>query len=251
MNILPLASSSRGNAYIIQIKDTTLLIECGISITTLRDYMYGHNMKITDIDACLITHSHNDHAKCVKELLNLGIDCYMSKGTAQELGVRTHHHTNILKCIKNVNSPKMLGRLYPAVTIKDITVLPYLAVHDTKEPLYFLLRDKNDKTRLLFAIDTAYINCMFKKLTHLMIEVNYDEENLRENMHTGKISLERRNRVVKTHMGLETAKDFIKELDKKNLYEVYIMHMSKSNAFADIVQEEIEKVSGVPVKVCG
>lgn len=55
MTFTSLASSSRGNAYVVSDGETTLLLECGLSFRELQKRLgYG----VTDITACLVSHEH-------------------------------------------------------------------------------------------------------------------------------------------------------------------------------------------------
>ena len=53
-----LASSSKGNAYLISDTDTTILLECGISYKQLEKRT---SFQMANIAACFITHEHKDH----------------------------------------------------------------------------------------------------------------------------------------------------------------------------------------------
>ena len=70
-----LASSSHGNAYVVSDRDTRILIECGISHKKLQKLS---GFSLSEFKACLVSHEHNDHAKSVKELIERGMDVYMS-----------------------------------------------------------------------------------------------------------------------------------------------------------------------------
>ena len=55
MTFTSLASSSRGNAYVVSDGETTLLLECGRSFKELQKRLgYG----VADITACLVSHEH-------------------------------------------------------------------------------------------------------------------------------------------------------------------------------------------------
>ena len=60
MTFTSLASSSRGNAYVVSDGETTLLLECGLTFKELPKRLgYGE----AGITACLVSHEHQDHAK--------------------------------------------------------------------------------------------------------------------------------------------------------------------------------------------
>ncbi len=144
IEVQALASSSKGNCYRVTDGSTSILLECGISY---REIQKGLHFKMSEVAACLVTHEHNDHCKAIKEVMKAGIDCYMSKGTAEAIGVSSHR-------IKNV-------KVKEAFQVGTWTILPFDVEHDVSEPLGFLLTNKvGDK--LLFATDTYYVKYRFK-----------------------------------------------------------------------------------------
>ena len=116
-----IASGSAGNCYLLRGEwdgwGYELIIECGVSKKVLQN----NGLNLSHADGCLITHSHMDHAKGVKDLIKSAVDCYMSAGTAEELGVSGHR----VHIIKSLNQFKIGGW----------AILPFETVHDTKEPL--------------------------------------------------------------------------------------------------------------------
>ena len=82
MKFKALASSSAGNAYIVSDKDTRILLECGVSHNKLQKLS---GFKLTEFQACLVSHEHKDHAKAVADLISRGMAVYMSPGTADAL----------------------------------------------------------------------------------------------------------------------------------------------------------------------
>ncbi len=59
MRFVTLASSSRGNCYIL-IADTgqALLLEAGIPIKKIREGLFAHGISLSDLAGCLISHEH-------------------------------------------------------------------------------------------------------------------------------------------------------------------------------------------------
>lgn len=95
MTFLPLASSSKGNAYLVSGSDATILLEAGLTMKELRK---RSPVQISSLDAAFITHEHMDHAKCVKKLCDIGVPVYMSEGTAialdlEEANIMEQHET--------------------------------------------------------------------------------------------------------------------------------------------------------------
>ena len=226
ITVKPLASGSKGNAYHITDGRSPLLLEVGI---TWKQIQQGLNFKTSELAGCLISHEHQDHCKAVRDVMRAGIDCYMSQGTADALGLSGHR-------IRQVQARKQFH-------VGTWTILPFETQHDAAEPLGFLLANK-DGDKLLYATDTFYIRYRFRGLTHLMIETNYSMDILRENMATGLVAPELKNRLLKSHMSLETCKEFLKANDLSRVQEIWLIHMSDGNADADRFKREIQALTG-------
>jgi phosphoribosyl 1,2-cyclic phosphodiesterase len=230
MDIFALASGSSGNCYRISDGATPLLIECGIRFPLIRK---GLNFKTSEIAACLVSHEHGDHCRAIKEVMKVGIDCYMSPGTAKEIGV-TGHRAHIVEPLKQFQ-------------VGTWTVLPFPVQHDAIEPLGFLLA--SGKEKLLYATDTYYLRFQFKGLTHIMIEANYAYDILAENIRAGIVSRAQQKRILRSHFSLDHVKDFLRANDLSRLQEIHLLHLSDDNSDEARFESEIEALTGVPVYV--
>lgn len=231
IEVQALASSSKGNCYRVTDGSTSILLECGISY---REIQKGLHFKMSEVAACLVTHEHNDHCKAIKEVMKAGIDCYMSKGTAEAIGVSSHR-------IKNV-------KVKEAFQVGTWTILPFDVEHDVSEPLGFLLTNKvGDK--LLFATDTYYVKYRFKGLTHILVEANYSLEILNENILNGSVPQVMKKRLLRSHFSLENVKEFLLANDLSKVQEIWLLHLSDSNSDEDLFKKEIMKLTGKAVYV--
>ncbi len=231
MDIQVLASGSRGNCYRISDGSTPLLLECGIPY---KDVQRGLNFRVSEIAGCLISHEHQDHCKAVRNLTRAGVDCYMSKGTADVLGL-SGHRVKIIKALQQFS-------------IGTWAILPFETVHDATEPLGFLLASRNGE-KLLFATDTAYIRYKFQGLTHIMIEANYQADILHENVNDGLVVPEVRKRIRQSHFDLNHLKEFFKANDLSQVREIWLLHLSGDNSDAGRFKREIQELTGKPVYI--
>ena len=113
ITITALASSSKGNAYLISDGTTSLLLEAGISWKEIQRRL---NFQTSRIAAALISHSHKDHSGYVKDAMKAGIDCYMSRETAEAIGATGHR-------IKAINAQQQFQ-------VGTWSVLPFETQHD-------------------------------------------------------------------------------------------------------------------------
>lgn len=226
IKITPYASGSTGNCYRITDGRTPLLLECGIPYKDIQKYL---NFRVSEIAGCLITHEHKDHSKAIKDIMKAGIDCYMSQGTAETLGI-SGHRANIIKAKQQFR-------------IGTWAVLPFDTQHDAAEPLGFLLVNQ-DGEKLLYATDTYFIRYRFQGLTHIMIEANYSLDILKRNVEAGAVPKALKNRLLKSHFSLENVKKFLQANDLSKVQEIWLLHMSNGNSDSERFKREIQEITG-------
>lgn len=226
IQIKTLATGSKGNCYHITDGSTPLLLECGISF---KDIQKGVNFETSSLGGVLVTHEHKDHCKGVESVLNRGLDVYMSTGTQDAL--QLDHHR-----IKTVESKKQFN-------IGSWTILPFDVQHDVNEPLGFLLQSDNSG-KMLFATDTYYVKYRFKGLTHIMIECNYDQQTLDENVDSGRIHPAMKKRVMRSHFSLENLLEFFKANDLSEVEEIHLLHLSDSNSNMERIFKAVARATG-------
>jgi phosphoribosyl 1,2-cyclic phosphodiesterase len=231
IDIKAFGSSSKGNCYYITDGKTPLLLECGIRY---KDIQKGLNFKMSDVRGCLITHEHGDHIKSLKDVLKAGIDCYMSKGTAEAIDVK-HHRINPVQAKKQFQ-------------IGTWTILPFDVQHDISEPYGYLLVNQAGE-KLLFATDTFYIRYKFKGLTHLLVECNFSLDILNQNIAAGRVPPVMKRRLMRSHFSLENFKEFLKVNDLSKLKEIWMLHLSDTNSDAELFKKEISQMTGKPVYI--
>lgn len=233
VNFNCLRSSSKGNCYAVDDGETRLLLECGIPF---KDIQRKLNFKTSELAGCLVTHEHKDHSRAVADMMKSGIDCYMSKGTADALGV-TGHRIKIIKAQESFQ-------------VGSWTILPFETQHDAAEPLGFLLANKTGD-KLLFATDTFYIKYKFAGLTHIAVECNYALDILNANIESGLVPVAMKNRLLQSHFSLANVKEFLKANDLSKVVEIHLLHLSSDNSDADRFKREIQQLTGKAVYVAG
>ncbi len=203
-----LASSSAGNAYIVDDQDTRILLECGISHKRLKQ-LSGFSM--SQFAACLVSHEHKDHAKAVKELIKDGMEIYMSEGTADALET---DGVSIIEAMEQFN-------------VGSLDIVPFTTFHDAAEPLGFLMKSRVDGDVLAFATDTVNLRYRFPGLNILAIEANYDKEILAR---CEKMPEKVRYRITNAHMEIGTLCDYLRTLDLSQCREVHLLHLSDATS---------------------
>lgn len=208
-----IASGSSGNSILL---DNGILLDCGVPFKAIQGMIHK-------IKAVFISHEHQDHMnlstlKKIHELrptvrFMVGFwlkQCLLSKGiNASKIDVIEH------------------GKVYKYNTFR---VMPFMLIHDVKN--YGLkIVDLKAKQKIIYAVDTNRIDYVEARNYDLyLIEANYDEDKLAENikrdMEQGIYSY--RVRVKDTHLSIQKASDWImKNADAASEYE--FIHQSKNN----------------------
>lgn len=226
IQIKTLATGSKGNCYHITDSSTPLLLECGISFKQIQQSV---NFETSNLSGVLVTHEHKDHCKGVESVLNRGLDVYMSKGTQEALQLQHHR-------IVTVESKKQFR-------VGTWTILPFDVQHDVNEPLGFLLQSDNGG-KLLFATDTYYVKYRFTGLTHIMIECNYDQQTLDDNVESGRVHPAMRKRVMRSHFSLENLLEFFKANDLSKVEEIHLLHLSDGNSNLERIFKAVARATG-------
>jgi phosphoribosyl 1,2-cyclic phosphodiesterase len=227
LNIQTLASSSAGNCYSLSTDTSKLFVEAGLPINQIKSAVC---YTVQDYYGCLVSHEHQDHAKGAEALMKAGVDCYMSQGTADALGL-SGHRLHIVKAMKQF---RIDG---------GWTVLPFDTVHDCAEPLGFLIAAGGEK--VLFATDTAYLKYTFTGLTKIMIECNYSKEALA----SSGIPAAQKSRLMLSHFGLDNVLDFLNANDLSKLKEVWLLHLSDRHADEGEIFDAVSKATEASVYV--
>ncbi len=237
MNFIPLASSSRGNAYLLKSEGAApLLLEAGLPIKQLRDKLREVGVNLSDLVGCLISHEHGDHSKAVNDLLKAGVDCFMSTGTAMALQIYDRHRCFVLRRAPNAGN------------IEHWHVTTFNLQHDAHEPIGFLIAHGND--RLLFIPDTAYVENRFQGVTMISVECNNISEILSRNILEGNLPAVVGRRVRRNHMSLETLIAMLKANDLSLCRQIFLMHLSDGNSDERRMKKEVQQATGIPTVAC-
>lgn len=231
MQLTVISSNSSGNCYILENQDEALLIECGVRFSRIKEAL---KFNLSKVKGCIISHEHLDHCKGVKDVLAAGINVLASEGSIKAFGI-THHRLNIIKS----RQTKMLG----GFEIKAFDVQ-----HDCAEPLGFLIRHK-DCGLVLFLTDSYYTSYTFPGLNNVIVEANCCQRILDERVAGGVASEFLRNRVISSHMSLDTCKEFLAANDLSKVNNIVLIHLSDSNSDASRFQKEVKQLTACNVTV--
>lgn len=232
IEVICLASGSKGNSYAVDDGESVLLLEAGLQP---RKITSGYLSLLPRVAGCLITHEHQDHARGAYGIAAAGIDLYATAGTFSGISDICHPY----RC-RTVRA----GDQFSA---GSWTVMPFQAEHDAAEPVGFLLYSRAAREKLLFATDTYYIRYRFSGLNVVMVECNYSLTRLISNAEDGRITESLKRRLLTSHFSFEHVREFLLVTDLSAVRRIYLLHVSSGNGNRRAFEADIQQATGVPV----
>ncbi len=238
MRIASLGSGSRGNATLVQYRETTLLVDNGFSLRQFGQRLSRLGLSPESIDAVLLTHEHSDHSGGVEKLCrSFGIPLWTAVGTARALFAPEFEYR-----------PLIADR---RVEIGDIEILPVTVPHDASEPLQFIFRQSDGHKRLGILTDvghiTSHIVAAFGGLDGLLLEFNYDPDMLENGPYPEM--LKRRVGGNHGHLSNQQSIELLRQIDTRGLGCLIAAHISEKNNTPAIVAELLAQFEDLPAPV--
>ena len=225
LSVASLGSGSKGNGTLIKAGKTTVLLDCGFTLTETEKRLSKLNCDAGTISAILVTHEHGDHSSGVGKLSRkYGLPVWLTVGTYQA-------------CKDNNYSATHYIDPHSAFSIGELKIQPFPVPHDAREPCQFVF--KKNKKSLAILTDVGKITpCIIDHLNGvdgLLLECNYDEHQLK----TGKYPQMLKNRVSSNygHLDNQQSRYVLEKINTKNLQFLVGMHISeKNNNIAQVIK---------------
>jgi phosphoribosyl 1,2-cyclic phosphodiesterase len=225
MNITSIASSSAGNAHIIESGGYQLILDMGVPLSRIREAL---NHDLSKVVGCLVSHEHMDHCSGLSQLVkgsSIPIFCSEKVKEACGIGICDTFEFQLFKWVRGC-----------------FNITPISLVHDT-ECFGFFIFDIKTRKKLLYATDTGEINYTIPGLTHLMIEANYSFDRLIDS----EVNTAARKRIAETHLSIDQVVEFVSR--HKELEEIHLLHLSDGHSDAIEFKRMVQDVAAVPVYV--
>ena len=214
-----ISSGSKGNAYILESNGEKLLIELGVS---WKDILKSLNYQISNVVGCLVSHKHGDHANkdTIRKVIQYGIPIYSCEET-REIDKRI---TNIKKGRKS--------------SIGGFKIQPIPLQHSCE--CFGYLIETPDSQKIVFATDCCEFLYKIKNVNHWLIECNWSEEILIDNMCNNE---EMRSR-HEHHLELNDTIFALKENFSSSMNTVVLLHLSNGNSYDTMFKSRISEELG-------
>ncbi len=231
MKLTVVGTGSKGNCYVIQNDNEALIIECGVRFTEVKKAL-GFNIK--KVVGALVSHCHLDHSKYLADFVAAGIDVYSNAHTFNRDSISYSHRFNVVQQGKSFK-------------VGGFRVMPFDLKHDV--PCLGFLIEHPETGKFCFITDSYYCEYRFKGLQNIIVEANYCETILNQRLADGDEPSFLRDRVLQSHMSLQTCKDFILANDISQVVNIVLIHLSDRNSNAKRFEKEIKEITAKRVTV--
>lgn len=228
MQIHVLASGSTGNATYIEMEDTKLLVDAGISARRIKQSLDKLGAKVEELDGILITHEHRDHVSGLTTLLKkYRLPAYARPDTWQAMYCRAA-------------LPAECCRILPdSLDVGKIKVEPFAISHDAADPVGFCLYAGSSKVSV--ATDLGFVTPTVKEALSLsdvvVLEANHDVDMLRNGSYPW--SLKKRILSNRGHLANTDAGWTLARLTRKAHTHVFLAHLSQENNRPELAENTV------------
>lgn len=233
LQIVMLASGSKGNAALISSSRQRFLVDVGISCRELTKRMKALGMSPEELDGVFLTHEHSDHVK--------GLATFMKK-----YQVPVYSSANTWRAIlaKNGNLERQRCRLIEgSLLCGDMRVDSFAIPHDAIDPHGYAFTSQSTGAKCTYVTDAGFITDTIREAVAgcdtLVLEANHDIEMLKN----GPYPLQLKQRILSTrgHLANATAGIFLAQL--KQLPEhVVLAHLSEHNNLPELAQTTVQNI---------
>jgi phosphoribosyl 1,2-cyclic phosphodiesterase len=215
LDVTSLGSGSSGNALLVRTAETTLLVDCGVGVRRLTQTLAAHGLRLSEVNAILVSHEHSDHIRELPRFAALGTPVLGTSGTASALPVQSEGHL----------TP---GR---PLQIADVEVSVFGVSHDAREPCGFLLRAAGSAIAVMTDLGCASGAAAeaIAEADLVVIEANHDEEMVRRGPYPRH--LQRRILSDSGHLSNADCADLLAMAlqPASRLPTVWLAHLSETN----------------------
>ncbi|GAB4345042.1 MAG: MBL fold metallo-hydrolase [Gammaproteobacteria bacterium] len=232
IRLASLGSGSRGNATLVEAGNALLLVDCGLSLSRVRNGLERLGHTLEELTALLVTHEHSDHIGGVERLAReVGLPVWMSGGTAAQFG-------------RDVPFRWYLFSSHEPFTCEGVTIRPFPVPHDAREPTQFVIDDGCRRLGILTDAGsvTPHMVAMLGECDALLLECNHDTDLLMQGGYP--LPLKRRVGGDWGHLSNQQAADLLRRLECGRLQFVAAAHLSEQNNHPDLAVAALHEVLG-------
>ncbi|HAT19086.1 MAG TPA: metal-dependent hydrolase [Verrucomicrobiales bacterium] len=218
MRLAVLGSGSGGNSVVVTDRETTILIDAGLSARQLCQRLQGIGVDPDSIDGILLSHEHSDHTGGLKVFLRKRPIPVYSNALTREL-------------LEERLGDQIEWRIFQrsqSFQVGGITVEAFALPHDAVDPVGFVCEASG--ARVGFATDFGHVTTLVRErlrgVCALLVEANYDQGMLEEDTRR-PWSIKQRISSRHGHLSNAQTAELVEGLLAHGLETVVLGHLSR------------------------
>lgn len=226
-----LGSGSEGNALVVQVGQTCVLMDCGFNLAESIGRLARLGLKPEMLSGIVVTHEHGDHISGVARLARkYSLPVWLTHGT-----LRAQH--------KNLGGLDYVTEIDPhnSFSIGEVLIQPYLVPHDAAEPIQFVFGEGARRLGVLTdtGSSTVHIERVLNGCAALVLECNHDADLLAN----GDYPFSLKNRIGGRfgHLENTAAAALLAKLDNSKLQHIVAAHLSRKNNTPELAMLALSK----------
>lgn len=233
IQIVMLASGSKGNAALISSSRQRFLVDIGISCRELTKRMKAISVSPEELDGVFLTHEHIDHVR--------GLETFLKK---YQVPVYSSAHTwrallNKYPALNRANCRLIDGGLLCG----DMQVQSFTIPHDAADPHGYAFTSRASGEKCTYLTDAGFITDTIREAVAgsdaLVLEANHDVEMLKNGPYPQ--ALKQRILSTRGHLSNNTAGMFLAEF-KRLPEHVVLAHLSETNNLPKLAEETVANI---------
>lgn len=236
MRFASLGSGSAGNALVVEVDQTRVMLDCGFGLKETLSRLARLQLQPADIHGIVITHEHDDHASgAFKFAAKYNIPLWLTYGTLKMVSRYLPNQHQLQFNVVDSHS---------AFTIQALEVQPFPVPHDAREPIQCVFSDGARALGVLTDVGrvTPHIEYKLNGCQALMLECNHDATMLKNGPYTW--SLKKRVGGELGHLDNRDTAQLLSKLDHRPLQHVVAAHLSAKNNTPLLAQGALAQVLG-------
>lgn len=229
MQVVVLASGSKGNAVYVEIDGTKILIDAGISATRIKKRLAEEQVDVSSLDGILVTHEHRDHIAGLATLSKwYHLPIFSRLATIEHMSCRRQIPD---ECFHPIEGAFRLGGL---------TIDPFKIPHDAADPVgYRVMGSSNCTLATDLGFVTSSVQAAIEGADILILEANHDPEVLKHGDYPWP--LKRRILSNRGHLANADAAWALVRM-KKRPQHVFLAHLSEKNNTPQLAADTVGSI---------
>lgn len=214
-----LGSGSEGNALVVQVGKTCVLMDCGFNLTESISRLARLGLKPESLSGIVVTHEHGDHIAGVARIAkHYALPVWLTHGTLRA----QFKSLGKLPDVTEINP-------HNSFSIGELQVQPYPVPHDAAEPVQYVFGDGAKRLGVLTDVgsSTPHIEQALNGCSALVLECNHDTQLLVDGDYP--FSLKQRVGGRFGHLNNNAAAALLSKLDTSQLQHIVAAHLSRKN----------------------